>query len=425
MKSKTSMKTILYIQHTGALGGSAMSLLYTVEHLDKHKYHPIIALTEPNEKIKKLYNTKDVKTIDWPGISAFYHTTAAWGSIKAPLSTIHIFIQILMWRKSERRTLELIKHINPDIVHLNSATLCPSARALLNSKRPFFWHVRESPARGYFGLRLNLMRRLFLQNGKRMIFLSKADQEAWTNSNTGQILPNFVNSDRFAKYLKGKTEARKLLGLRDCQKVILYCGGLSWIKGIFILIPALAKIREKYPDIICLMPGIEAGITESFWRKPIEFLLPIFGHGTTRQRAREAINRHNLNNSIREAGFVESIEDWIAASDLLVFPATHPHFARPVIEASTAGIPVVATKTRGISETLIDGHTGLITKKNDSKALANAIAKILSNPEFSKQLGQNGRIFARENFCAEKIIARLLELYRKEAKNDSNKNRSV
>ena len=74
------MKRILYIQHAGALGGSAISLRLTLQALNRERFSPIVGLVRPSETMHSLYADIDVPTIDMPDITTYEHTTGFhWG----------------------------------------------------------------------------------------------------------------------------------------------------------------------------------------------------------------------------------------------------------------------------------------------------------------------------------------------------------
>src|SRR5829696_2076820 len=60
-------RTVLYIQHAAAPGGSAMSLLYTMQALDRARYHPVVALVRPADALARLYEDAGIRTVPWPG----------------------------------------------------------------------------------------------------------------------------------------------------------------------------------------------------------------------------------------------------------------------------------------------------------------------------------------------------------------------
>src|SRR5690554_6005896 len=62
-----------------------------------------------------------------------------------------------------------------------------------------------------------------------------------------------------------------------------------------------------------------------------------------------------------------------------------------VLEASAAGIPVIATKHAGIPDVILDEETGLLVEEHDVEGMAKAILKIIEDPTLGKKLGSNGK----------------------------------
>jgi hypothetical protein len=140
--------TVLYLQHADRTGGSCTSLRVTLEHLDRSRFRPVVALRHGDPELVRYHEAAGAEVVVWPGIATFEHTTAYSTSLLRPTSWSVLALALAGWRRTERRTLELVAALRPDVVHLNSAVLVPSARALHRAGVPFVWHVREIPARG-------------------------------------------------------------------------------------------------------------------------------------------------------------------------------------------------------------------------------------------------------------------------------------
>jgi glycosyltransferase involved in cell wall biosynthesis len=83
----------------------------------------------------------------------------------------------------------------------------------------------------------------------------------------------------------------------------------------------------------------------------------------------------------------------------------------PILEAMATGIPVIATRSGGTPELIIDGETGLLVERDDASALAKAILRLLSDEELRKSMGKAARKRAVELFSWEKISRDLLVQY--------------
>jgi colanic acid/amylovoran biosynthesis glycosyltransferase len=76
-----------------------------------------------------------------------------------------------------------------------------------------------------------------------------------------------------------------------------------------------------------------------------------------------------------------------------------------VLEASAAGLPVIATKHAGIPDVIVDGETGFLFEEGDVKAMTTAMIHILDNPELAKRMGQAGRKRIIEKFTLDRHIS--------------------
>jgi glycosyltransferase involved in cell wall biosynthesis len=82
-----------------------------------------------------------------------------------------------------------------------------------------------------------------------------------------------------------------------------------------------------------------------------------------------------------------------------------------VLDAMAHGKPVVATRVGGTAEVVVDGETGLLVPPRDPERLAEAISRILADPELARRFGEAGRARVEEHFSAEAMSRRVLAIY--------------
>jgi len=107
----------------------------------------------------------------------------------------------------------------------------------------------------------------------------------------------------------------------------------------------------------------------------------------------------------------EELVDYYHASDIYVSSSKHESFGKVLIEAMTAGLPIVATATTGSQEIIKDGQNGFLVPIGDSQALAKKILYLLNNPEKAKEIGENGRRMVKERFDQQKIIKKMIKFW--------------
>ena len=100
------------------------------------------------------------------------------------------------------------------------------------------------------------------------------------------------------------------------------------------------------------------------------------------------------------------------AVDLLVVPTTSQEpAALSLMEGMAMGRPLVASRTGGTPELIVDGETGLIFPPGDAAALAGQVVALLGDPERRRRMGEAGRARMEREFTVEKHVAGMLDLY--------------
>jgi glycosyltransferase involved in cell wall biosynthesis len=397
-------RTILYVEHAGELGGACVSLRELASALDPARYRPVVALVRPSGALERFYAERGVEALPWEGIAPFEHTTARWASLWRPTSWAPGVRAAVGWRRSERRTLELVERVKPDLVHLSSAVLAPSARALRGAGVPFVWHVREMPVPGHFGARSGALRAAMRDEPDALVFLSAVAREAWGGPPRGAVVPELVDLGRFRPDLD-RARARARLGLDERAPVVLYVGGMSAIKGVLPLLEALGRVRRRLPELVCLMPG-GATAPGPLVRLASALVPPL----TLTGRIERAIAAGGLESACRRLPFASDVPELMAACDLLVFPSMVDHFARPVAEAGAMARPVVASRLPMIEEQVGEGGA-LLVRPGDARSLADAILEVLTQPDRARALGERGREAAAARFDLRRNADEVMALY--------------
>lgn len=105
---------------------------------------------------------------------------------------------------------------------------------------------------------------------------------------------------------------------------------------------------------------------------------------------------------VKYHGIVSGIdkENLLKESDILILPTYYPSEGQPtcIIEALAYGIPVIATKYRGIPEEIIEDYNGYFVDPRSPRQIAEAVEKIFKNPEKYKELSKHAIGFYYENF---------------------------
>lgn len=200
-----------------------------------------------------------------------------------------------------------------------------------------------------------------------------------------EIVPNGLDIERFAH--PGVAPARLLAGRR-----LLWVSRLDPQKGFAILVQAFALLLREHPDLSLVVVG------DGHDRHAIGAL-------SEAERAR-----------VEMLGAIphEDLPSWFyGAADVFVAPATgQESFGYILVEAMAAGLPVVASDIAGYREVVRGGIEGLLVPPGDPPRLAEAVARVVSDPALAARLSEAGRARAVE-FGWDRIVPRIEAVYRR------------
>jgi len=111
-------------------------------------------------------------------------------------------------------------------------------------------------------------------------------------------------------------------------------------------------------------------------------------------------------------GRCEDMPSVYAQCHIVCLPSYREGLPKSLLEAASCALPIVTTNVPGCREVVQDGDNGYLVEPRNSLALADALAKLLSDPELRKQMGYRGRERVIDEFSQEIIVAKVLELYR-------------
>lgn len=399
------MQRILYIHHGGRMGGGApLSLLYLIKQLDRSRYEPIVLTLRPGTVVET-YRAEGIETYAAEGIADFSHTELEW---YGGADLWRLPIQVARFWPSIFATRRYLHQFKPDLVHLNSSTLAAPARAAWREQIPIVWHIREPIHNGYFGIRRDWLKHHIAHDATRVIAISDYDASRLQPSSHVRIIHNFVDFTIFDRSLS-LGEARRKLGLTPAQNIITMLGGTAYAKGTLIFAKALPLVRKALPNTKFLVVGQSPAIGDTSRLKSLaKFALRADAYD---REVMAAASESIASGHIRFTGIRSDIPQVLAASDILAFPSTVPHFARPIIEAGAMAKPVVASRLGGPLELVQDGITGLLVAPSDPTALAEAIIALLKDPARMTAMGEAGYQQACEKFDAATNAQRTFAVY--------------
>jgi glycosyltransferase involved in cell wall biosynthesis len=202
------------------------------------------------------------------------------------------------------------------------------------------------------------------------------------------VIPNGVPVELYGR--EHPDGVRRELNLPEESAVLVTVANLRPVKGHEDLLRAVALLRRSHPGLRLLLAGRDGGI------------LP---------RLQSLARELDLGERVIPLGERRDVPRLLAAADVAVQPSHREGFPNAILEAMSAGRPVVATAVGGNPEALRDGIDGFLVPPRDPPALAAAIDRLLSSPELRRRMGESARRRVEAEFSMERMVQRVAAWY--------------
>jgi phosphatidylinositol alpha-1,6-mannosyltransferase len=203
-----------------------------------------------------------------------------------------------------------------------------------------------------------------------------------------QVITNGVDPERFKPATTSNSGNEK--------RTLLTVARLDLHKGHDRVLEALAILKEE---------GFEPHYT-------------IVGEGEEEARLRRLAQNLGVENQVTLTGFIpdNQLPDVYAECDIFIMASREipgrldliEGFGISFLEASASGLPVVAGRSGGVTDAVLDGETGVLVNPDDPQNIANALKLLFSDSDFAKRLGEKGRHWIETQMSWERAAERLL-----------------
>jgi glycosyltransferase involved in cell wall biosynthesis len=210
------------------------------------------------------------------------------------------------------------------------------------------------------------------------------------------IIPSGVDCTWFAPPGEAvRRRARAALGLLPDEIAVGTVGALVARKGHSVLIDAMALAQRG----------------EATKHDPSRLRCFIAGAGPLRPQLEQRIMQKELAPCVTLVGPLQDPARLLSALDVFVMPSLNEGLGVAALEATAAGLPVVASAVGGLPEVVDDRRTGLLVKPGDPAILAEAIVWLAADYQRRAAMGAEGRKRAVRSWSMELMAQRTLELY--------------
>ncbi len=380
---------VAFLDHTAALGGGEIALLRLLEVIDRKRIDPVVVLFADGPLVPLLKEAGVECHIlplsasviqarkDSLGVGSILKLGAVWQAVT--------FVY---------RLCALLGRLNVRLIHTNSlkSDLIGGVAARL-IRKPVVWHVRDRIVPEYLpGTVVRVFRVLCRYLPSRVV----------TNSHATLLTlfkdPPTDPSEVLSKYIvvhDGTTLPTCPSTSDPSRPLIGLVGRITKWKGQDVFLRAISKIRHQFPSARFQIIGSA-----------------LFQESEYDAHVRKLCHDLQLDDCVEFTGFRSDVRELIGQLTILVHASTTGEpFGQVVIEAMSAGKPLIATNGGGIPEIVENTHTGMLVPMNDATAMANSIAYLLNNPDIAAEMGRRGRQRVIDKFMVNHTARRLERVF--------------
>jgi glycosyltransferase involved in cell wall biosynthesis len=377
--ARSGTPRVLFVDHTGLMGGAQHSLLDIAE---ANRDRASIALLEDGPFALAL-ERRQVPVIRLEGGSALRRVKKA----SALPGAGALAAAVTLARQLARAAAPF------DLLYANSPkSFLVAAVAGVIARKPVVWHLRDILGGGHFSA-TNVRAMVTAANWRavRVVVNSHATGDAFVEAGGDRRLVTVVhNGIDAAPYdalpVNARASTRTQLGIpADAYLVGIFSRLHPW-KGQTVLLDAIARMSGAHALIVggALFSG----------EAPYEAEL--------RTRAEQPA----FAGRVHMLGARDDVPRLLAACDVVVHASVLAEpFGRVLVEAMLACRPVVATRAGGVPEVVVDGETGVLVPPGDVHALLDALEGLRRDPDRAGRLARTGAARARERFSRGAMLA--------------------
>lgn len=377
---------VLHIVKNLTVGGVERIVIDICNGLDRSRFEPhIVALSDDDLALRD-------RLLPDVGFEAF-HTN--YSPLPDPRQ-LH---------KQYRLLCAHIAHLKPDIVHVNCygtrlyMTACATRKAAPEAAFVKTEHGLPSIYRSK-KLKDRLSRRLEKHTYRtHAIHLTAVGKSVAANNErlfgslaaSKHLILNSVDGQLFDRSRYRFTKADFDYDERDC--LVVHVGRLDPIKNHSYLLTAWRHLQEM----------LDAS--------PYRARLVLMGDGPERTRIERSIHQLTITTSVRLAGNVVNVPEWLSVADIAVLPSLSEGMPLVLAEQMMMRLPVVGSDIPSIRDLIDEGVTGFCAPLDHPEQFAQRLYELVVDPARREQMGLAAERFARQEFSRERMMQQYEALY--------------
>lgn len=363
------MKNVLYLNYSMQIGGIERMILDFVRYIDRGSFHPHVAVMSGGGSLEKELHSCGVPVHD---------LTAREG----------IDFNVIL------RLRRILKEENIEILHTHNYSAWLYGTAANIGWRALQIHTEHSKVE-------DLLRRKWLERALSHVtdavvavsaqVRDHLVQDIRASSRRVRLIYNGIDTGRFQRVGALRSRTRKELGFEDGVTVFGIVARLEPVKDHDILLRAFARIFSS---------GMDARMV-------------VVGDGSLRYDLMGKVRGNGLQGKVIFLGERSDIPELLNAMDVYVLSSHDEGLNLTLLEAMSAGLPVIATRAGGNPEVVIEGITGILVPLRDEDSLHAAMCRLLHDHEERRRMATEGERRVVESFSLKRMIEEYENLYRK------------
>jgi glycosyltransferase involved in cell wall biosynthesis len=392
--------TVVHIITKLELGGAQENTLFTVKHLNRGSYEPVLISGTEGILVEEAQTLKEVRVHLLPEL---VREIRPFKDVRA-LVTMWSILRKLQ-QEVKRESTEIPP---PLIVHTHSskagilgrwAARLAGIKLIIHSVHGFsFNDFQPSLVRAFY----IFLERITARITTCFIAVSDANREEGIQrgiftDNKVNLIRSGIDIARFQAVTCDRVTMRRTLGVDDRFPLVAMISCFKPQKAPLDFIRVAKVVLDEMSDV--------------------HFLL--VGDGTLRPAIEKLIRELQIRDKILLAGWRRDIPAIVQCIDLLVLTSLWEGLPRVLPEAMASGIPVVASKVNGSPEAIKDGINGYLLPPRAIPEMAQKIIYLLQHPKKARAMGERGRELVQE-FDIWKMVQQQEILYANLFKNGSS-----
>jgi glycosyltransferase involved in cell wall biosynthesis len=288
----------------------------------------------------------------------------------------------------------LARSMKADLIYTNTIMTPVGAIAAKIIRKPHVWQIREFAQEDFnltFDLGLKVSHKLIDWLSYRVVLVSNALRDKYVKHISSEKLIVVYNPVDIGVVQSETDSSNNLLQRTNYDSLLIIVGLVHSAKGQLDAVYALSElIKQNYL---------------------IKLIIVGNGDGNYISSLNRVIREKGIDTHVKFTGYVDNPRFLIQSADIMLVCSKSEAFGRVTVEGMISSKPIIGARAGATPELIIDGFNGLLYDSGNYHDLACKIKRLIENPDRAKEMGVNGKLWAREKFSREKCVNQIFNIF--------------